>query len=43
MTIIINPKNDFLVSFSFKIRYENTIETTMLNLSIGTTTLAKEF
>lgn len=34
MTIIINPKSDFLVSFSFKIKYENTTEATILNLSI---------
>lgn len=40
MTIIINPKSDFLVSFSFKIKYENMTEATILNLSIGTTMLA---
>lgn len=40
ITIIARPENDFFVSFSFKIKYENAIETTMLNLSIGTTILA---
>lgn len=36
----ISPKTDFLVNFSFKIKYENPIEMRILNLSIGTTTLA---
>ena len=35
-----SPVKDLIVSFSLNTKYENTIDTTMLNLSIGTTTLA---
>ena len=40
ITIKIKPIADFLFNFSFKIMYENPIVTNILNLSIGTTTLA---
>ena len=36
----IRPIIDFLFNFSFKIKYENAIVITILNLSIGTTTPA---
>lgn len=38
--IITRPMLDFTDSFSLKTMYEKTIETTKLNLSIGTTALA---
>jgi hypothetical protein len=38
--IMTRPISDFSVNFSFRIRDENAMVTTMLILSIGTTTLA---
>ena len=39
-TIITSPMPDFALSFSLNTMYENAMVTNMLNLSMGTTTLA---